>query len=310
MAVFSDTADDKLVLYPHKIEWVNRAPIPIQAEACVVDYETWEPLKRECEHFLECIDARRRPLTDGQNGLRVVEILNASDESLSCCGKRIALGSGNPGYFAHESACIDPGARVGEGTTIWHNSHVMKDAVIGEKCNLGQNVYVGAGVHVGDRCKIQNNVSVYEEVELEDDVFLGPSCVLTNVTNPRSQVSRKTLFEKTLLRRGSTIGANATVVCGVTVGQYAFVAAGAVVTKDVPDYAMMVGVPARQKGWISRHGVPLSEPDVEGVMTCPESGLRFKEVEPGLVRCLDLNEEEPLPEDLAVGKRFYREFKT
>ena len=151
---------------------------------------------------------------------------------------------------------------------------------------------------------MQNNVSVYEGTVIEDDVFLGPSCVLTNVTNPRSQVVRKSLYEKTLIRRGASIGANATVVCGITIGRYAFIAAGAVIAKDVPDYALMIGVPARQKGWMSRHGHVLKDPDPDGIYTCPESGLRYKEVEQGILRCLDLDEDAPLPKELAVRKDF------
>jgi UDP-2-acetamido-3-amino-2,3-dideoxy-glucuronate N-acetyltransferase len=309
MAVFSDTQEDKLVLYPHTIEWVNEAPVPVKAEARAVDYEEGEPLKRECEHFLDCVDQRKTPLTDGRHGLGVVEILMASDRSLSERGRRINLVDGNPEYNAHESTWIDGGAEIGKGTSIWHHTHVMKDAVIGEDCNIGQNVYIGAGVRIGNRCKIQNNVSVYEGNELEDEVFLGPSCVLTNVTNPRAQIKRHALFEKTLFKRGCTVGANATIVCGITIGRYAFIAAGAVVAKPVPDYAMMVGVPARRKAWVSRHGVPLPEPDEDGVMVCPESGFRYREVEPGVVKCLDLDEEAPLPDAMRVGEKFYDEFK-
>jgi UDP-2-acetamido-3-amino-2,3-dideoxy-glucuronate N-acetyltransferase len=158
--------------------------------------------------------------------------------------------------------------------------------------------------------KVQNNVSIYEGTIIEDDVFLGPSCVLTNVTNPRSQVLRRALYETTLIRRGASIGANATVVCGITIGRYAFIAAGAVLSKDVPDYALMVGVPARQKGWMSRHGHILKNPDGEGVMTCPESGLRYREDKPGVLSCLDLDEDAPLPDELAIGKVGYDSLKT
>ena len=212
-------------------------------------------------------------------------------------------------YFVHPSAFVDEGASVGKGTKIWHFSHVLAGARIGEACSFGQNCSVAGGTEVGNNVKVQNNVSIYEGTVIEDDVFLGPSCVLTNVTNPRSQVVRRSLYERTLLRRGCSIGANATVVCGVTVGRYAFVAAGAVIAKDVPDYALVVGVPARFKGWVSRHGHRLPSPDAAGVMRCPESGLRYREVEPGVVRCLDLDEEAPLPADLAVGKRTYDSFK-
>lgn len=212
-------------------------------------------------------------------------------------------------YFVHPSAYVDDGATIGSGTKIWHFCHVMPGATIGERCSFGQNCVISPGVVVGSNVKVQNNVSIYEGTIIEDDVFLGPSCVLTNVTNPRSQVLRRALYEKTLLRRGCSIGANATVVCGITIGRYAFVAAGAVVVRDVPDYALLVGVPARQKGWMSRHGHLLGQPDADGIMSCPESRLRYREIAPGVLRCLDLDEEAPLPAELAIGKEFYDDLK-
>lgn len=211
-------------------------------------------------------------------------------------------------FFVHPSSFVDDGASVGDGTKIWHFCHVLAGAVIGRNCSFGQNCSVAGGAVIGDNVKVQNNVSIYEGTVIEDDVFLGPSCVLTNVTNPRSQVARRSLYEKTLLRRGASIGANATIVCGVTIGRYAFIAAGAVVTRDVPDYALMSGVPARFRGWMSRHGQPLAAGE-GGIMTCPESGLRYREVEPGIVRCLDLDEDAPLPAPLAVGKLPYDSFR-
>lgn len=212
-------------------------------------------------------------------------------------------------YFAHESAYIDQHCQIGKGTKIWHFSHIMGNAKIGGNCVLGQNVYVADGAVLGSNVKVQNNVSIYTGVVIEDDVFLGPSCVFTNVTNPRSQIVRHSLYEKTVLRRGTTIGANATVVCGIELGRYCFIAAGAVVTKDVPDYALMTGVPAMQIGWMSRHGIRLPEADVDGIMICPESGYRYKEIEPGVVRCLDLDEDSPLPPDKAIGQVSYDQFK-
>lgn len=212
-------------------------------------------------------------------------------------------------YFVHESAYVDPGATVGAGTKVWHFSHVMAGAEIGEKCIFGQNVCVAGGVVIGNNVKVQNNVSIYTGTVVEDDVFLGPSCVLTNVTNPRSQVVRHSLYETTLIRRGATVGANATIVCGTTIGRYAFVAAGAVVAGDIPDYVLVAGVPARQVGWMSRHGHKLANPDADGIMVCPESGFRYREASPGVLTCLDLDEEAALPPELAVGKVSYKELK-
>ncbi len=212
-------------------------------------------------------------------------------------------------FFQHESACVDEGAEIGAGTKVWHFSHVMKGAKIGERCVFGQNVNVDGGVVIGNNVKVQNNVSIYTGTTIEDDVFLGPSCVLTNVTNPRSQINRHRLYEKTLIRRGATVGANATIVCGVTLGRYCFVAAGSVVTKDVPDYGLVMGNPARQKGWMSRHGHALKNPGADGAMRCPESGYRYR-LEAGALRCLDLDEEAPLPEALRTGAKTYDEFKA
>jgi UDP-2-acetamido-3-amino-2,3-dideoxy-glucuronate N-acetyltransferase len=179
-----------------------------------------------------------------------------------------------PGARVHESAYVDDDVTIGEGTAIWHFCHILTGASIGRNCSLGQNVMVGRGVHIGSGCKIQNNVSIYENVTLEDSVFCGPSCVFTNVVNPRAQVPRKSEFKDTLVKRGATIGANATIVCGHIVGAYAFVAAGAVVTSDIPDYALVVGVPARRIGWMSQSGERLGKD-----LVCPRDGSRYREVE-------------------------------
>lgn len=198
-------------------------------------------------------------------------------------------------YFVHPSAVVDEPVSIGPGSKIWHFSHVSSGATLGARCNLGQNVFVAPGVVVGENVKIQNNVALYEGVVLEDNVFCGPSCVFTNVNNPRSEIVRRGQYLKTLVKRGASIGANATIVCGSTIGRYAFVAAGAVVARaDVPDYALMVGVPAEQKGWVSRHGQRLSKPDADGILRCPESGWRYQEVEPGRLRCLDHAEDAAL----------------
>ena len=178
-------------------------------------------------------------------------------------------------YFVHESSYVDEGARIGKGTRIWHFSHVMPGAVIGERCNLGQNVVVMPGTVIGNNVKIQNNVSIYEGVTLEDDVFCGPSCVFTNVINPRSHVSRKSEYLKTLVKRGASIGANATIICGATLGEYAFIGAGAVVRGNVPSYALMVGVPARQAGWVCACGTRLDM--VKGAATCGACGTKYWE---------------------------------
>ena len=198
-------------------------------------------------------------------------------------------------YFVHPSAYVDEPCAIGAGTKIWHFCHVMAQAIIGERCNLGQNVFVANEVVIGNNVKIQNNVSVYAGVELEDDVFCGPSCVFTNVINPRSQIVRHGAYMRTLVRRGATIGANATIICGATIGRYAFIGAGAVVRGDVPDYALMLGVPAIRKGWMSRHGHRLTTRDASDHLICPESGWRYREVEPDGLRCLDWPEDESLP---------------
>lgn len=258
MAVFDDTQPDrKLVLYSHRIDWIDRAPVAQKDDGQVVPLPAHEPLRLECEHFLECLATRRRPRTDGESGVRVLQVLEACEQSLLAQGRPVDLTeatSSTPQYQAHSTAVIDEGCKIGEGTVIWHFSHVMSGARVGKKCNFGQNVVISPGVVIGDNVKIQNNVSVYTGVELEDDVFCGPSMVFTNVINPRSHVSRKHEYRRTLVRRGASIGANATVVCGATLGKYCFIGAGAVVTRDVPDYALMTGVPAKQIGWVCNCG--------------------------------------------------------
>jgi UDP-2-acetamido-3-amino-2,3-dideoxy-glucuronate N-acetyltransferase len=314
MAVFDDTADHKLVLYPHKVEWKNRIPTAVKAEGEIVPLENREPLRDECQHFLDCVETRTAPVSDGAEGLRVLQVLDACQRAfysgeVTLEGFAAEVDKPERPYFVHESAYADDGAQIGAGTKIWHFSHVMKGAKIGERCVIGQNVNIDGGTVIGNNVKIQNNVSIYTGLVIDDDVFLGPSCVLTNVSNPRSQVNRHSLYENTHLQRGSSIGANATIVCGVKVGRYAFVGAGSVVTKDVPDYALVVGNPARRLSWMSRHGHRLEGPDSNGVMVCPESGYRYKEVEPGVLRCLDLDEEKPLPAELSKGSKPYKQLK-
>ncbi len=184
------------------------------------------------------------------------------------------------GYLAHDTAIIDPGATVGAGTRVWHWAHICEGARIGERCSLGQNVFVGHRVVIGSNVKVQNNVSIYDNVTLEDDVFCGPSMVFTNVRNPRSAVSRKDEYRDTLVRRGASLGANCTIVCGVAIGEYAFIGAGAVVTHDVADYALIVGVPGRHVGWMSQYGEHLDLPLTgDGEVVCPHTGVRYRLVD-------------------------------
>lgn len=196
--------------------------------------------------------------------------------------------------FIHATACVDPGAEIGGGTKIWHFSHIMAGARIGGDCSLGQNVFVAGGVVLGNHVKVQNNVSLYAGVELDDYVFCGPSCVFTNVINPRSEIVRRTEYRPTRVLRGATIGANATILCGVTIGRYAMIGAGAVVIEDVPQYALMLGVPATPRGWFSRHGFRLPAPAADGTMTCPASGWRYRLEPSGVLVCLDWPEDRPL----------------
>jgi len=278
MAVFDDTEPvRKLVLYSHQVEWVERHPIAKRSEGQVVDLSSDEPLKMECKHFLDRVASRSKPETDGWEGVRVLRVLDAAQRSLKNKGEeqdarvnRVA----KPNYYVDPSAVVDQPCAIGEGTYIWHFSHVMKNSTLGKKCNLGQNVHVASGVKVGNNVKIQNNVSLYTGVELEDDVFCGPSMVFTNVINPRSHVNRKNEYQRTLIRRGASLGANSTIVCGTTVGEYAFVGAGAVVTKDIPDYALVVGCPAHQIGWMCRCGVGLTIQ--EGKAQCESCGLTYE----------------------------------
>ena len=314
MAVFDDTSDHKLVLYHHRVEWRNRIPTAVKADGENVGLDDSEPLRAECQHFLDCVESRTSPVSNGAEGLRVLRVLDACQRALQNGPIELSAPEARSQkkelpYFVHTSAYVDEGAEVGPGTKIWHFAHIMKGARIGARTIIGQNVNVDGGATIGNNVKIQNNVSVYTGVVVEDDVFLGPSCVLTNVTNPRSQVNRHSLYESTRLKRGCTIGANSTIVCGVDIGRYAFVGAGSVVTKTLPDYALAVGNPARQIGWMSRHGNRLDSPDANDVMRCPESGYRYQEVEPGVVRCLDLDEEAPLPAKLSVGNKSYKELK-
>ncbi len=275
MAVFNDVEpENKLVLYSHRIDWRDRMPVAHKDGGHTLLLPKEEPLRRECEHFLNCIRTREAPRTDGRSAVRVLQVLQSCEDSLRANGQPVEVAHLSSEYLAHSTAVIDPGCEIGRGTKIWHFSHVMSGSKLGERCNLGQNVVIGADVKIGNNVKIQNNVSVYTGVELEDDVFCGPSTVFTNVINPRSQIIRKHEYRKTLVRKGASIGANATIVCGITLGRYSFVGAGAVVTHDVPDYALVVGVPAVQAGWMCSCGIRLAN-DVPEV-TCSSCGRCYR----------------------------------
>ena len=293
MAVFDDSRPwpEKLLLYPHRVDWIQgQSPIAQRGEPIAVPLEVNEALTQECAHFLECVETRRRPLADGEHGLAVLRVLEAAQRSLE--GGGAAQGFDElprspsrppqappvaPKHFVHESAIVHPSARLGAGSKVWHFSHVMAGAEVGENSMLGQNVLVGPKVRIGKRVKIQNNVSVYQGVELEDDVFCGPSMVFTNVHNPRSFIERKAEFAPTRVKRGASLGANCTIRCGATIGEYAFVGASALVTHDVPDYALVYGQPARRQGWVSECGEKLIPGEGEGSFRCPCCPRRYRQ---------------------------------
>lgn len=276
MAVFDDTRDwpEKLVVYGHRIEWHDNLPRPDRRHAEPVAVTAAEPLRRECQHFLDCIHDGRRPRTDGAEGTRTLQVLAAAEQAMAAgCG--VTLAEAPPAPAAppriHETAVVDAGARIGAGTRIWHFSHVYGRARIGADCVLGQNVMVADDVTVGDGCKIQNNVSLYSGVHLEDGVFVGPSAVFTNVRTPRAEISRRDAYAPTHVGRGATIGANATIVCGVRLGPYCLVGAGAVVTRDVAPHALVTGNPARRTGWVSHAGEVLGAD-----LVCPRTGRTYR----------------------------------
>jgi len=302
MAVFDDTLPwaDKLLLYPHQINWENSMPVPSKAEPEKVEIEQQEPLQEECKHFLDCMSHGTKPRTDGCEGLKVLEILNASQTSLNDHGRKIVLGEAmglksekSPirsiatsyeararaqGAFIHPTAVIDENVTIGQGTKIWHFSHILSNSLIGQDCNIGQNVVVGPDVSIGKNCKIQNNVSVFKGITLEEGVFCGPSMVFTNIYNPRAEIGKMDQVRATLVRKGASIGANATIICGVTLGRYCFVGAGAVVNKNIPDYALAVGNPARQIGWACECGERLSDD-----LLCLACGQQFEQSPNGLI---------------------------
>jgi acetyltransferase-like isoleucine patch superfamily enzyme len=286
MAVFDDGLPwgEKLKLYPHQVTWLNGMPQPEKADVVNFPLEVSEPLRMECQHFIDCIKNNKKPRTDGFEGLQVLQVLDAAQKSLYS-KTSISLSSDIITYYVHETAIVDGGCEIGKGTKIWHFSHIIKGTRIGEDCVVGQNVMVGPDVVVGNRCKIQNNVSLYKGITLEDGVFCGPSCVFTNVHNPRAEIERKDEFRLTHVERGVTIGANATIVCGNRLGAYSLIGAGAVITKDVKPHAVMVGNPAKQIGWVSHAGEKLGED-----LVCPREGKKYQiSADGNLIEIRDIN---------------------
>jgi UDP-2-acetamido-3-amino-2,3-dideoxy-glucuronate N-acetyltransferase len=279
MALFNDLEPkDKLLLYPHRIEWRDQIPVPDRKDAETVPLEDREPLLEECRHFVECIREGRTPTTDGREALRVLRVLEACQRSLEQGGTPASLGkegvpNRGPEVQVHETAVVDAGCEIGRGTKIWHFSHVLSGSRIGRNCSIGQNVVIGPDVKVGEGVKIQNNVSIYKGVTIENGVFCGPSMVFTNVYNPRSHIRRMDEIRPTLVREGATLGANCTVVCGNTIGRYAFVGAGAVVLKEVPDFSLVAGNPAKVRGWMCRCGIRLQFDG--GMATCGGCGESY-----------------------------------
>jgi len=278
MAVFDDTRplEEKLVLYSHSVMWKGGQPEPNKADAEPIALEANEPLRNEMEHFLECVTTRKTPRTDGEEGTRVLSVLNAAQQAVDARAPQGAGGARaenreHPGVFVHETAEVDEGVSIGSGTKLWHFVHVLGNTRIGSDCVLGQGVMAGPNVTIGDNVKIQNNVAIYDGVTLEDGVFCGPSCVFTNVLTPRAEVERKDEFLPTRVGRAATIGANATIVCGNEIGHHAMVGAGSVVTHPVPAHALVVGNPARQIGWVSTSGERLGDD-----LVCPRTGERYE----------------------------------
>ena len=283
-AVFDDTnPKDKLFLYSHEIEWIDRKPVPHQKSPEPVPVPLDEPLRIECQDFIDCIRTRKKPKVNGHKGLQVLQVLSYCQKSLENKGKVISLSNALNDFFVHETSIVEEPCHIGKGTKIWHFSHIMPDATIGENCVIGQNVFIGKGTKIGNNVKIENNVFVFEGVTLEDDVFCDPSCVFTNVINPRSFISRKHEFKPTLVKKGATIGANAAIVCGHTIGRYAFIGAGAAVTKDIPNYALAYGNPAKIQGWVCECGVKLDFAQ-DSQAKCSECGKIYQQKGKGKIK--------------------------
>lgn len=273
MAVFDELQpwDQMLKIYHHSVAWKDGFPKAVPGDVETIEVQQAEPLGEECAHFIRCIASREKPRTDGREAVAVLSVL----EKASPIAR---THDADTGYSVHETAIIDGNVNIGAGTKIWQFSHVLTGSTIGQNCVIGQNVVVGPDTTIGNRCKIQNNVSLYKGVHLADGVFCGPSCVFTNVVTPRAEFERKNEFEDTIVGRGATIGANATIVCGNPIGAYALIAAGAVVTREVLPHALVAGVPAKQIGWVSHAGRKLGDD-----LVCPEEGRKYKVDERGML---------------------------
>ncbi len=276
--VFDDTKPwgEKIAFYPSSLTFNGNIPQIEKSPSEFIPVEEAEPLTKECQHFIECIEKNRTPMSGAQEAIRVLTVLDAVSKPKET-SNIINIPRSTP-YFKHESAYVDEGATIGEGTKIWHFSHILGRVEIGKNAVVGQNVMIGPDVKIGDNCKIQNNVSLYKGVTLENGVFCGPSCVFTNVNSPRAEIERKQEFRETYVEKWATIGANATIVCGVRLGAYSLIGAGATVTKDVQPHALVVGIPAKQVGWVSHAGEILKED-----LICPREGRKYKIVSRGLV---------------------------
>ena len=258
MLLFDDVSKtNKLTFFPEYVNFspdINSNPIPVKNNGINIEVDLSEsPLLKECKHFIHCCNTRETPITNGEEGVRVLKILNYLQQSLET-NKEVKCISEKKKYFVHPTAIVDEGAEIGEGTKIWHYSHICKGAKIGKNCNIGQNVYFAGDAKIGNNCKIQNNVSVYAGVEAEDYVFFGPSCVLTNDINPRCMYSKDGKYIKTYLKKGVTLGANSTIVCGNTIGEHSLIGSGAVICKNIEPYSIMVGNPGRKIGTINEKG--------------------------------------------------------
>ena len=286
MFSYEDSSNDKNILFYEKgIDWIQGEPIKRDGPTEVIPYEKKMPLTEELKYFVAHTNGDPVKTADAQNGVEVLEILEKATESLLTGTPpphpllSISHASSfTPNVQVHESAAIDEGCEIGNGTKIWHFSHILSGSSIGKNCNIGQNVVIGPDVTVGNNCKVQNNVSIYKGVTLENGVFCGPSMVFTNVYNPRAEIRKMDEARPTLVKKGATIGANATIICGTTLGKYSFIGAGAVITKDVPDHALVVGNPGKQIGWMCKCGESLTDD-----LTCTVCGKKYKKNENGLI---------------------------